>query len=88
MTGNLEAGSQVTIILRPENIRAEAGGEIALGEARVREAVFQGAHYRVLASRQSPAQDFVLRLPPQAVIEPGMALKLSCAAGDLVLLQK
>jgi spermidine/putrescine transport system ATP-binding protein len=88
VTGDLEAGTRVTLILRPENIRAEAGGEIALGEARVREAVFQGAHYRVLASRQSPAQDFVLRLPPQAVIEPGMALKLSCAAGDLVLLQK
>ena len=54
----------------------------------MREAVFQGAHYRVLASRQAPAQDFVLRLPPQTAVEAGMALKLSCSAGDLVLLQR
>ncbi len=88
VTGDLDPGSQVTLILRPENIHAEGGGEIALGEAQVREAVFQGAHYRVLASRQSPAQDCVLRLPPQAVIAPGMALRLSFAAGDLVLLHR
>jgi spermidine/putrescine transport system ATP-binding protein len=93
ISGALEPGTAVTVILRPENIRAEAGGaparaEVALGEARLREAVFQGAHYRVLASREAPAQDFVLRLPPQARVEPGMRLTLSCNAGDLVLLTR
>ena len=88
VAGDLDLGSQVTIILRPENIRPQGGGEIELGEAQVREAVFQGAHYRVLASRRTPAQDFVLRLPPQATVEPGMSLKLSCDAGDLVLLHR
>ncbi len=85
LRGELKRGTAVTIVLRPENLRAHGEGEVALGEARVREAVFQGAHYRVLATRQSPAQDFILRLPPQAKIEPGMALSLSCAASDLVL---
>ena len=33
-------------------------------------------------------QDFVLRLPPQTAIEAGMALKLSCSAGDLVPLRR
>jgi spermidine/putrescine transport system ATP-binding protein len=86
-TGEAAPCAAVTLILRPENIRADGGGEVSLGEAHVREAVFQGAHYRVLASRANSAQDFVLRLPPQARVEPGMALNLSCAAADLVLVQ-
>ena len=86
--GDLARGTTVTLVLRPENLRPQGDGEIALGRARVREAVFQGAHYRVLATRETPAQDFILRLPPQASIETGMALNLSCAASDLVLVDR
>jgi spermidine/putrescine transport system ATP-binding protein len=87
VAGAAGAGAAVTLIVRPENLRADGGGEVSLGEAHVREAVFQGAHYRVLASRADSAQDFVLRLPPQARVEPGMALTVGCAAADLVLVQ-
>jgi spermidine/putrescine transport system ATP-binding protein len=86
LEGELAPGTALTLIARPENIRARGAGagEVGLGTARVREAVFQGAHYRVLATGETSGQDFVLRLPPQAEIAPGMALDLSCRANDLV----
>ena len=76
-------GSAITIIIRPENIRADGGGAVALGEARVTEAVFQGAHYRVLATADS-GQNFILRLPPNAAPAQGIPLSLSCRTQDLV----
>ncbi len=78
-------GSQVVLIVRPENIRTD-GAEIDLGTARIREATFQGAHYRVLAKSERGDQDFVLRLPPDHAVEPGAALRLSCRAENLVVL--
>jgi spermidine/putrescine transport system ATP-binding protein len=77
------AGAKLTIIIRPENIRADGGGPVALGEARITDAVFQGAHYRVLATA-STGQNFILRLPPGAAPAPGASLSLSCQASDLV----
>ena len=78
LPGSTPAGADVTLILRPENILAGAAGEIGLGTVRVREAVFQGAHYRVLARSEAGEQDFVLRLPPDHAVEQGMSLPLSC----------
>ena len=80
-------GSEVVLIVRPENIRTD-GAEIALGAARIREATFQGAHYRVLAKAERGDQDFVLRLPPDAAVEPGAVLRLSCRAESLVALPR
>jgi spermidine/putrescine transport system ATP-binding protein len=78
-----ESGGEAIVIIRPENIRADGGGAVALGEARITEAVFQGAHYRVLAAADS-GQRFSLRLPPTAAPKPGDLLNLSCAAENLV----
>jgi spermidine/putrescine transport system ATP-binding protein len=72
-----------TVIIRPENIRADGGGAVALGQARITEAVFQGAHYRVFAAAES-GQMFNLRLPPAAAPAPGDTLTLSCEAQNLV----
>jgi len=80
-------GSEVVMIIRPENIRSD-GSEIELGAARIREATFQGAHYRVLAKSERGDQEFVLRLPPDHAVEPGMALRLSCRAESLVVLAR
>jgi spermidine/putrescine transport system ATP-binding protein len=86
--GDVGDGAEVTLILRPENILAGATGEVALGAARIREAVFQGAHYRVLARADNGDQDFVLRLPPDAKVEQGMLLTLSCQANRLVAVDR
>jgi spermidine/putrescine transport system ATP-binding protein len=80
LAGRLAAGTEVTLILRPENIQAGSAGEVNLGTARIREAVFQGAHYRVLARSDRGDQDFVLRLAPDYAVEQGMSLSLSCRA--------
>jgi spermidine/putrescine transport system ATP-binding protein len=77
-------GETFTLILRPENLRADHSGEVSLGEARITDAVFQGAHVRVLARNSVRDQSFVLRLPPSAVVAPGTALSLSCRAEDLI----
>jgi len=80
-------GTEVMLIVRPENIRAEPS-DIDLGGARIREATFQGAHYRVLAKAERGDQDFVLRLPPNSVVEQGRLLRLSCRAENLVVLAR
>ncbi len=54
------------------------------GEARITDAVFQGAHLRVQARSERSEQSFVLRLPPTSVAAPGTKLSLSCQAEDLV----
>jgi spermidine/putrescine transport system ATP-binding protein len=77
-------GEVVTLILRPENLRADRSGGVSLGEARITDAVFQGAHVRVLARNSSRDQAFVLRLPPTAAVAPGTVLSLSCRAEDLI----
>jgi spermidine/putrescine transport system ATP-binding protein len=77
-------GETVTLILRPENLRADRSGEVSLGEARITDAVFQGAHIRVLARNAARDQSFVLRLPPTAAVAAGTVLSLSCRAEDLI----
>jgi spermidine/putrescine transport system ATP-binding protein len=80
-------GGEVVLIVRPENIRTDGAG-IDLGAARIREATFQGAHYRVLAKAERGDQDFVLRLPPDHAVEQGAVLRLSCRAENLVVLAR
>jgi spermidine/putrescine transport system ATP-binding protein len=79
-------GDSVILLLRPENIRADGSGDVALGEARIVEAIFQGAHLRVLAKHAS-GQDFLLRLPPDADASAGLLLQLRCRRADLVLVE-
>jgi spermidine/putrescine transport system ATP-binding protein len=84
---SLAPGTEVMLVIRPENIRTE-GGEIDLGSARIHEATFQGAHYRVLARSEQAGQEFVLRLPPDAAVEQGRLLGLSCRAAQVVVLKR
>lgn len=80
-------GREVMLIVRPENMRTDAS-DIDLGSARIREATFQGAHYRVLAKSERGEQDFVLRLPPDCSVEQGKVLRLGCRAENLVILAR
>ena len=84
LPSKVETGNTITVIIRPENIRTDSTGPVALGQARMTEAVFQGAHYRVLAASESNGQIFVLRLPPSASPAQGGLLALSCQENDLV----
>jgi spermidine/putrescine transport system ATP-binding protein len=86
-SSDLSPGAEVMLVIRPENIRTD-GGEIDLGAARIHEATFQGAHYRVLAQSAQADQTFVLRLPPDAPVEQGQLLHLSCRAAHVVVLKR
>jgi len=79
--------TDVMLVIRPENIRTDKA-ELALGSARIREATFQGAHYRVLAHSEQTDQEFVLRLPPDYPVEQGRLLHLSCQAANIVVLRR
>jgi spermidine/putrescine transport system ATP-binding protein len=91
--GSLRASSgpmsnvDVVLVIRPENIRTD-GAELSLGSARIHEATFQGAHYRVLARGEQADQEYVLRLPPDAPVEQGRLLHLSCRAAHVVVLKR
>jgi hypothetical protein len=80
-------GVDVMLVVRPENIRTD-GSQIDLGSARIREATFQGGHYRVLARSEQADQDFVLRLPPDHPVDQGRMLKLSCRSAHVVVLRR
>ena len=84
----LEAGLRI----RPNETRrtaimaayaANAIGAVVVGRS-VRDALYQGAYYRVQAVAEGTGQGFILRLPASALPEHGQALPLSCAASDLV----
>ncbi len=78
------AGEDVCIVIRPENIRIDATGSVSLGTVAVRDALYQGAYYRVQAVQETTGQGFILRLPASALPQHGQALTLSCAPSDLV----
>jgi len=86
-SSGLQPRTEVVLVIRPENIRTD-GSEIDLGSARIQEATFQGAHYRVLARSEQTDQDFVLRLPPDHPVEQGRLLKLSCRSAHVVVLKR
>ncbi len=79
-----QPGADVCVIIRPENIRVDGTGGVPLGTVSVREALYQGAYYRVQAVAESTGQAFVLRLPASAMPAFGQTLPLSCAPSDLV----
>jgi hypothetical protein len=56
---------------------------MTLGEVRVTEVVFQGAHLRVLA-RHERGPEFVLRLAPDTAVTPGQLLQLGYRRADLI----
>ncbi|HEX3066700.1 MAG TPA: ABC transporter ATP-binding protein [Dongiaceae bacterium] len=78
------AGEAVTLILRPENLRADGSGEVMMGRACITDAVFQGATVRVLARAITGDQGFVLRLPAGSDVAVGTMLALSCRSSDLI----
>ncbi|HTR15613.1 MAG TPA: ABC transporter ATP-binding protein [Acetobacteraceae bacterium] len=82
--GRFARGTEVAVIVRPENIVVGRAAEVSLGTARVGEVVFQGAHCRVLARGES-GQGYVLRVPPGEAPDVDATVTLGCAARDLVV---
>jgi spermidine/putrescine transport system ATP-binding protein len=89
--GEAEPGTNVHILLRPEQIRvgtADDDGMIMLGEIKVIEVVFQGTHKlcRVRAGKDQ-AVDLLLRLPQEHAVSPGDTMSVHARETDAVLLR-
>ena len=88
--GSAQAGQEVLLSIRPEQIGLgqPCDGMVLLGEGRVRERTFQGAHVRariVLAA--SEPIDLELNLPPSTEIAVGDAVPLVIRKEDIVLIE-
>ena len=75
----------VTLAIRPEHARA--GGDLALGRARVTDSAFFGTHVRAhVAPEAAPDRSLVVHLPQNAAARPGDTIDLSVAREDVVAL--
>lgn len=88
--GNDAYGPEVTLCIRPENLKLYANkvGSVSLGAATVSEVVFQGSHLRLRAlGGPNRDIDLVLQAPPDTPVELGSTVELGAASKDLILLQ-
>jgi spermidine/putrescine transport system ATP-binding protein len=86
--GKAEKGAQVTLAIRPENIRPEVlSGHQPLGGLVLSELSFQGAFIRAVAMAKS-GQRVHLRLEPSSRLRPGDAIEASVRPDDIVVLSR
>ena len=89
MPGEGSAGAEVLLAVRPEQLTLSATGEpgrLALGEVAVREAMFLGTHWRIVAESLANGQRLILHLPPAGAPRAGERLPVSAAPQALALL--
>jgi spermidine/putrescine transport system ATP-binding protein len=88
LAGNAAPGAAVWLAIRPEHLQfGEAADKVRLGEAQVKNVVFQGSFKRVLASSANdPAVDFVIKLAANAPVRQGETVALCCRAADIIVL--
>ena len=87
LAAQAETGARVTLCMRPEHLRLDGGGDIALGEASVESLGFFGTHHQCLARVAGVEQPFKLRLPQRLEADAaGRALALSVDAAEVVVL--
>jgi spermidine/putrescine transport system ATP-binding protein len=84
------AGAGVTLAIRPEHVSLEdLQGSASLGEATVRDVVYQGSFRRVLAaSEKAPAVTFIARVPASQAVAAGDRVELFCRPADIVVLER
>lgn len=88
--GTAQEGQQVLLSIRPEQIELGQPRDdmILMGEGRVRERTFQGAHVRarIVLDANEPI-DLELNLPPSTEIAVGDAVPLVIRKEDIVLIE-
>ena len=88
--GTAQTGQQVLLSIRPEQIRlgGPTGDMMVIGNGRVRERTFQGAHVRVRVTVEADrAIDLELNLPPSSEIGIGDTVPLATRKEDIVLIE-
>ncbi|MFM9841528.1 MAG: ABC transporter ATP-binding protein [Dongiaceae bacterium] len=90
--GSATTGARVNVLVRPEHIQSGRGidaNAVSLGQAIVREAVFQGTHLR-LRLDAGPAGDvpILARTEADTVVAVGDRMELAVRSQNLVLLRE
>jgi ABC-type Fe3+/spermidine/putrescine transport system ATPase subunit len=88
--GTAEAGTRLSLCIRPEQILATVGedrGLVALGELQVEEVSFFGTHHRCLGHHLESNASIIIRLPQDRVVRVGEKLHLAVKREDIVLLR-
>jgi ABC-type Fe3+/spermidine/putrescine transport system ATPase subunit len=80
----IDVGGSVTVAIRPEHVRVDGSGAIALGEARVRDRHFYGTYQR--CHLEVDEVELLVFAPATLPIEEGAAVRLSVDPADVVLL--
>jgi spermidine/putrescine transport system ATP-binding protein len=89
VSGAAEPGTQVHLSIRPEQIKAEAGGRqhlVSLGKITVEEISFFGTHHRCQGRHADSNQALIMRLPQDRPARVGKELAIAVQRDDIVLL--
>jgi spermidine/putrescine transport system ATP-binding protein len=86
--GDAAPGATVVLAVRPEHlVLREAPGQLALGEAIVRDVVFQGSFKRVLAvSERDHATEFIAKASAAFIVAPGGRVSVAARAENIIVL--
>jgi len=89
VSGAAEPGATVHLSIRPEQIKAEAGGMrqlVALGKLKVEEVSFFGTHRRCQGRHATSNHPLILRLPQNQPAAAGEEIAIAVQRDDIVLL--
>ncbi|GIV01094.1 MAG: hypothetical protein KatS3mg014_2709 [Actinomycetota bacterium] len=79
-----EPGSRVVLSIRPEHLRLDGSGALALGRAEVRERHFAGIYQRCFV--RVGELELLVFAPPTIRVAPGEIVSLSVDPADVVIL--
>ena len=91
IAGRAQAGSNVHLSIRPEQILAQPGGSsrlVALGTLIVDEVAFFGTHYRCLGRHAASDLPMIVRLPQNQPVQAGDELPISVLQDDIAFLDR
>jgi len=86
LPGNAAPGAPVWLAIRPEHLKIGGTGDsVRLGEANVKDVVFQGSFKRVLAtSTIDPSVEVIVKLAANAPVRQGDTVPLCCQPEDII----
>lgn len=89
VTGTANPGDEITLVIRPEHLHLEAGGNRQpIGVATVAEIGFFGTHHQCLAARPDLPAPLRIRLPQRKSPEAGAQLALFVDPSEMIVVNR
>ena len=88
LTAPAAAGTEVALAIRPEHV-VIGSAPLSLGQATIRDVVFQGSFKRVTAAPEKhAAMTLLARLPADSAVQPGDVMNFACDPRHVLVLTK